>query len=152
MVFVEGAVIPSVADDSVLRGQGAGQVGRLSRAGKSRHDGLDQKRLSGGFCGKVPKAGRVFAQMSVAQADYVENCRPRAIATLAFDHRLRFKKGLAPSLQVLHRLENFFLVHRVNFNPFPDALNESDGEFATEVSRNSSKPSRMDRFPDSPSV
>jgi len=75
----------------------------------------------------------MFAQMSIAQPDYVENCRPRAIATPAFDHRLGFEKGLAPSLQVLYRLENFILVHRVNFNPFPDALHESNGEFAAEV-------------------
>ena len=66
MMLVEGAVIPTVTDYSMLRGQGAGQVGRLSRAGEGGHYRLDQDRLTRGLFGEGPKAGRMLAQMSIA--------------------------------------------------------------------------------------
>lgn len=131
MMFVEDAIIPAIADDPVLGWLGARQVGSLSCAGKRRHDGLDQERFSGGFCGKGHKAGRVLAQKSIAQADHVEDCHPGAIGTPALHHRLCFLKRLVPSVQVFDGFENLFLVHGVDFNPFAYALNQGDGKFST---------------------
>ena len=133
MMFVEGAIIPAVTDDSVLGRKGARQVGRLCRAGKRGHDGLDQERFPSGSSGKGHEAGRALAQKSIAQADYVENCRPGTIGTPALHHRLRFLKSLVPSVQVFDGSENLFLVHGVDFNPFAYALNQGDGEFATQM-------------------
>ena len=75
----------------------------------------------------------MVSQKSVAKTDYVENCHSGAIATPAFDHRLHFKKGLVPSLQVLYGLEDFFLVHGVHFDAFPDTLNEGDGKLSAKM-------------------
>ena len=133
MMFVEGAIIPTVTDDSVLGRKGARQVGRLCRAGKRGHDGLDQERFPSGSSRKGHEAGRVLAQKPIAQADNIENCRPGAIGTPALHHRLRFLKSLVPSVQVFDGFENLFLVHGVDLNPFPDALNQGDGEFTAEM-------------------
>ena len=133
MMFVERTIIPAVPDDSVFGWKSARQVGRLSRAGKRRHDGLDQERFPRGSFGKGREAGRVLAQKSIAQADHVKNCHPGAIGTPAHHHRLCFLKSPMPSVQVFDGFENFLLVHRVYFNSFAYALNQGDGEFSTEM-------------------
>jgi len=133
MVFVESTIIPPVTDDSMLGRKGSGQVGCLGRAGKPWHDRFDHDRFSSGFSRKGHQAGRVLAQKSITQADNIEYCRPGAIGTPALHHLLCSLKGLVPSVQVFDGSENLFFVHGVDLNPFPDALNQGDGEFTAEM-------------------
>ena len=70
--------------------------------------------------------GSILTEMPLAKAHHVEHDGSRVLVSLTVAHCLNFAKGNFSFPKVFDGIENFFLIHGMDFHTFTDSLNESD--------------------------
>ena len=126
MMLVQGAVIPTITHDSMLAWSFSRKVRSLSRAGKSGERWPNDPLAPFVRSGKRGKMGSVRTEMPLAKAHHIEHDGSRVLVSLTVAHCLNFAKGNFSFPKIFDGIENFFLIHGVDFHTFTDSLNESD--------------------------
>ena len=132
MDFGEFALVPAIADDTVLSRRRPGKVIRLRGArdgGERWDDGGD-----GAIATKVRDARRVFADKRFGQADDIDDGEALHPG-IAAKKRAR-RKGILTAATLpkfVDTLDDGRGIHIVDLNPATDFFQEGDGQFTAEV-------------------
>ena len=127
MMLVQGAVIPPVPHDSMLAWSFSRKVRGLSRAGEGGERWPNDPLTPFVRSGKRSEAGSLWTEVPLAKAHHIEHDGSRALVSLPVAHYLNFAKGNLSFPKIFDGIENFFLIHGMDFHTFTDSLNESDG-------------------------